>query len=314
VLLAGFPSCAHLRRIISVSAFSPQQAGKSIVKKFPHGNCKYVDGDINTVKEFVMNKKRIFPVMLVCLLAFGLILTGCLTPWEGAVYEPAQDPAFNQDNVAKGLFFTLDTGFRDSVDGLCFVVNLGTFPSSYQLRFNTTGQSVILNTADARYRDVVVLPPGIHGISLLRNGEAIATNSTNEKWVAGGYYYIAKDTQTDFPMFYVLSATETVSWGGQEISGRRVIDGIKAAVALEFGWHVTEAESAPATDTLEKRSSSNRDREGTSLTRYISRNGSNLNTGTWYVFANDAIPGETFYAFSEKKGIFTLPWDIYRKL
>jgi uncharacterized membrane protein len=40
-----------------------------IFRKFPYGNFKYVGGDINAVKEFFMNKKLIFSVLLVCLLA-----------------------------------------------------------------------------------------------------------------------------------------------------------------------------------------------------------------------------------------------------
>jgi hypothetical protein len=39
------------------------------VNKFPYGSLEYVGGDIKAVKEFFMNKKLIFLVLLVCLLA-----------------------------------------------------------------------------------------------------------------------------------------------------------------------------------------------------------------------------------------------------
>jgi len=51
----------------------PLLYGGLSLKNFRNGNFKYVGGDINTIKEFFMNKKLLFSTMLVILFAFILV-------------------------------------------------------------------------------------------------------------------------------------------------------------------------------------------------------------------------------------------------
>jgi hypothetical protein len=46
----------------------PAALRRIVLEKFPYGSFKYVDGDVNTVKEFFMNRKLIFALIMVGLL------------------------------------------------------------------------------------------------------------------------------------------------------------------------------------------------------------------------------------------------------
>jgi hypothetical protein len=57
-----------------MAGYTPPRLTADYLEKFPYGSFKYVGGDIKTVKEFFMNKKLIFVIMLVCLLTFVAVM------------------------------------------------------------------------------------------------------------------------------------------------------------------------------------------------------------------------------------------------
>jgi hypothetical protein len=273
-----------------------------------------------------MKNKKKWLGMSVLALTLGFVLIGCAT-WDGATYTAPPQPPFNAENVAKGEFFVINSVYgstSNSIEGLCFVVNLGTFDSipgvtAYEMTFPELGtgpvgsQGITLHTSNVQERDISLLPPRENfPLALLRNGQVYLTNETNENFLAGGHYYLYKTDEGNFPMIYsITNSEETIKWGGSEIPKSAIIDGINATVALEYGWKMEETQSIPSTNTLEKRSSSTRDRERSAIVRYIQR-ASVTKGDTWYVLTNDARPGETFYAHFTK-GPFSIV-NVYRKI
>jgi hypothetical protein len=262
-----------------------------------------------------MNKKLEYWAILIIVLVFGLGLAGCAT-WDGAVYSPPPQPPFNQENVAKGEFFFFNFHYTDSYDieELCFLVNLGTFDPENNVYSLSSGERIIeLNTTDVQDREIIVFPVK-DPVKIIRQGQVVPFESVT--WKEGGYYYLYNNVRfVSIHLLSDLSDEDSLLWGGQEIPKNEIIEGVKAAITLKYGWHMEEAQSAPSTDTLEKRSFSKSDREGLASWYYINNNYSrtgNLKGDTWYMLTNDARPGETFYIYS-KKGILPT-WDFYRKI
>ncbi|MCL2180428.1 MAG: hypothetical protein FWB83_04800 [Treponema sp.] len=268
--------------------------------------------------------------VVVLTLLFGFITIGCATRWDGAVYTLPPQPIFNNENVAKGEFFTLNSVYRvasNNIDGLCFIVNLGSFNmrqgvTRYDMIFSefSTGpnanRGISLYQSFVQERDISILSPGQHTVGLLENSQLIGTNTTNEEFIAGRNYYLYNDVNNR-PMIYNLSNEGSLQWGGMEISKSAVIEGLNAFLALEFGWRM-EAAPAPPLDTLERRSYNIRDREAAAIGRYCTRSINSgeivrdTNSNEWFILTNNALPGETFYIFI-KKGFFS-PIEVYRKI
>ena len=272
--------------------------------------------------------KKLFIIGLpAIMLVLGLALTGCAA-MSVAIYRPPPQSPFSAESVANGEYFFINPVYgsaSNNVEGLCFLINLGTFDpmrgETYELIFPELGtgpansQGITLHTypSDPLMRDISILPAGANfPIALLRNGRIVSTNETSEEFLAGRHYFLYKMDGNNFPMFYTLSNNEeTIRWGRQEISKSTIIDGINAVVALEYGWRMEETESLPSMDTLERRNVVQGDREGAAIGRYIQRT-DNVTSGV-YIFTNDVRPGETFYAEYFTRGLVS-GVNIFRKV
>jgi hypothetical protein len=81
------------------------------MNKLSYEGFNNVSGDINTAKEFLMKKRFNLLIMLVCLLAFGLVLVGCGDDDSG---DPSSPPSGNPPGGGSGR---QDVNFPDELQG-----------------------------------------------------------------------------------------------------------------------------------------------------------------------------------------------------